>query len=386
MKDQNFPIVSNLIAARELLKNGNVNAAAMALEEVNERDVAIVLIERGDIEGAKAELEYRMDSDFSIFKIIQARLDPGTGKGFQKDVQKFFTGKAKYGTFSFRPDSPAILPYSQRTISTTTVSGLVGTDTRIDLMQFKSRKLLHQLIGVVIDIPKTGYDFNIPVETTEINVVDLVQGSPPGDITDPEWGEVRQGAPKILFIKILYGRQAFQQFSELGHEMLKDRLNFFILKGADTRIFYGTGSSGQAEGLYYNSDVEVIDGTSFGKETLDQMERMVDDEEAPSENRFYLVAPQTAEILKNRALVGGQDRYIIDKGNLNNQPYIISKRITEGHLWYGNYSSIVLSLWNRELLVNPFASSSGDISISEWQPYEVTIRQPGWIVCAENVN
>ena len=272
--------------------------------------------------------------------------------------------------------------------STSTSGGnLIGTTHRFDLMEFKSRIALFKLLGcTVVDDLEPGQTYRIPIETSAMNVYDILEGVALGTIDDPEWVDTADVTPYMILAQLNFSHKAVKLFSEQCNEMLKDRLSDAVFSAIDWRMFYGVIANSQCDGLYYNSGLQKVTGASFTEATAYSMIKKVNENGAPKENRFFVLNAALEEKLKQRDYAGGTRR-IIEKGFFVDEPYLVSDKITAGHLWYGAWSTIAVMLYPREILVDPFSGGGeGSIILKEWQGYDCQARNIKWISMSDNVD
>jgi len=202
--------------------------------------------------------------------------------------------------------------------------------------------------------------------------------------TDPEYDDYIQVTPHSIGAASLISHRVAVTTPPAVVEYFLRRLMYARDRLIDSKMLYGTGASGEPEGAYYNDDVTVLAGDSLDKTKLDEIERLIAAAEAPFDGKLYLVHPTEEKKLKSR-VISGTNKFLIEDGKLNGQSYISTPRVTAGHVWYGHFSSILLSFFGEAEIHTKKLSRTADVIFSLYDEIDISIRRPDWLAVYENV-
>lgn len=364
-----------------LLRVGNIKAARSVYNQIRS-SLSSELFSRGEFEPAM-RIVNPLPEDFNWALYIRGLIEHDVTNVAPEEVRIIqHSANPKRGMFS--------LPLKKRVA----VSDLkdFGAVSLLEQVEYEDDKSLIEQLGIpILDFSDQGGKFTIPTVTPGLasayyldgDTIDGINGS------DPSFPSQANIDPKMNVAQIIIGRKVLKSTSPLIGQMIQHILDLSIANGRFNAMLYGSGLLGNPAGAYSfkGTTLNVIDGHSLGKTGCDELERLVDQSEAPPDNRFYLVGPNTAKVLKSRpSSPAGGDKMLLQDNKLNGTPCIISKRITEGHVWYGRFSTTVITEFQKEYLVNPFTDTTGDIHITAFSFEDVVIRNINRIALAENVD
>ena len=393
MNKKDFAKVESFTLAMEAVERKNLDLAKTFLENANSSERALLSISSGmDVKSIIDILKKEIESSVSIGAMAEIYLNsdvsPEAREMRANMFKHFFNENGSHGVFSLRANSPMIVPaYNQRLLTETSGSTLIGTNTRNDLTELPNLIPVLQKLGVTFNIIEgIAFKQSIPMITTNAPVADVLNGVIVGSLDDAEF-DVCPGNVWLLTSQLPISRRFFIQASDTANELLKQMMFNAIFDALLYRVFYGEEASGQCEGLTSNAAVLKVVSTSFDEAKGYELMRMVHANSAPEENCIWVINAATEKLLKARAYTSGGDRRIIEKGLLLDKPYVLSERVAAGQVWYGAFQSIVLTLFNVEILFDQYtADNAGTILIKTWQNYSMDVRHPGWIVCGTNVD
>lgn len=362
------------IRAMVLIERGKTGDAISVLQNVTHSEKAIQALKNDDSVLAKKILSEGAKREFRITDlVIESMMDMYRTSGF---VSGSNSVRDVYNSSLFVPGT--------RALDLTSGAGLVPEVTRYDLMT-KPRLSLFTRAGVTLNIVEDGKAQGIPKITEPAFVTDIYNSALVDSPTDLEIGTLAKTEMKEIAAVQPMSRLMVLQLGETGNEILKEEQNFRIEQALDNRILYGTGSNGQANGIFYNTDVDIIDGSSFSEDKCSIMIDMVKSQEPGEDGLTFVCNSATEKLLRKRAITG-LNRRMIEDGKLYGENYIVSERIQDGHLWYGKFSSVVLTLFYREIILNPSTATPGVSELITKVGYDTTLREPKWIVVAEDVD
>lgn len=383
MKKENFSKISNVVFGLEALERGLLSPAIDFFENAGVTERSIALIKSGtDLSKMVSVLKNELESSLPLIEMARiSSFEENTPDAitFREKMFKYFgTGK---GSYAVSLKSPMIKPhFNQRSLTETTGSSLIGTDTRSDLTELPNVIPALQKLGVTFNyVDGVASQQAIPTVITNAPVADVLNNVIVGTLPDPAF-DLCPGKVKTLTTQLPLSRRFFTQASPASNELLKMMMFNTILDALMYRTFYGTEASGQCKGLYENASVEKVASPSFDELKGYALMDKVYSNEAPAENCVWVLNSALEKVLKARPLSTGSDRRIIERGLFLEKPYILSERIAAGQLSFGAFQSVVLTLFNLEMLFDQYSSETNAVTIKQWQSYSMDVRHPGWIV------
>jgi len=326
-------------------------------------------------------------NDFSLQKYASCkRLSNEQEKNYVKKFEKKFAVKEKnYGSIAIPLNSDTIKPsFSKRSLTETSGANLTGTKLRSDLAELPNPIPILEKLGITFNyVSGAASKQVIPGVVLNSPVADIKDGAVIGTLTDPEFS-LEDNEVYLITSQLPLSRKFFIQINETTNELLKQIIYTVLQDALLYRVFYGKTAFGQCEGLYEKTGIEKASGASFTELVGYQHMRKVHSNQVPSESCVWVLNAALEEKLKARSYVNNGDRRIIQDNLLLDKPYILSERIAANQLWYGYFGSVVLTIYDLELLLDPF--STDGIVIKQWQPYSMSVRNQGWIKCLENVD
>lgn len=209
---------------------------------------------------------------------------------------------------------------------------------------------------------------------------------------------------KTVAAKSFISRNMLKQASLDVELFVRNELITSIALGVDLACLTGTGSNGQPKGIFNQTNVGKVGGTTgtdLSFDLLIDMETQVAAANVVGDTMAYMCNARTIGALKKLKDDNGQYLWkSIDKGFANGTPgevngYPVARsnqlcsNITVGEspsqktcseLVFGNWSDIVIGEWGVvELLPNPFSATAydnGGVEIRALQSLDVAVRHP----------
>lgn len=274
-----------------------------------------------------------------------------------------------------------VLYHGKRDLNTgTSTAGgnLVATNLQagsfIELL--RNKLALTQLGATVL----TGLEGNVsvPKQTGGATAYWLSEGSAPTE-TQQSIGQV-QFQPKTVGAFTDYTRRLLLQSSVDVESMVRNDLARVLALAIDYAGLYGTGSSGQPQGLKNISGVLTKDfaaNTPIYAEVVD-LETLVAAQNADVAGMAYLTNSTMKGSLKTAPKVSGYPDFIMNAdNNLNGYRTVISNQVASNDLWFGDWTNFVMAMWGGlDIMLDPYANStSGGVRIIALQDVDLNVRQ-----------
>lgn len=237
-------------------------------------------------------------------------------------------------------------------------------------------------MGMIAD-PGNKNNFYYPIETTAPAAELVAEGDSGG--TEPEYQDYKEVKAFSAVVPVEMKHRFFMSVTPVKSQMLIQRL----LNAMDelyTKIAFAGNGTTEPEGILNNADVYTETGASVSKAKLDTLELKVDQGGAPMEGRFYIVNPLDAKVLKNRPIVSGGDKMLMAENKINGQPALVSTLVDSGNLFYGHFSSVMISTFGELELFAKKKERNGNVIWSLFDEFDIVVRRPDWIAYLTNVD
>lgn len=388
MKKTDFNPSSEAAIGLEAIERGFVEFGISNLEDANlSENMKSILASDESISTKIRKIKDGYEKQFSLTGLICTEAGFSYDKSELTKNKRFINQhKNSNGLLTLRANSPLLFPINKKDLTETTGSSLIGTSTRPDLAELANETPTLQKLGVTFNfVDGGGPNQAIPTLISQGAGADVLNGAIVGTLQDPEFGIGSETAYLYTF-QLPLSRRFFVQKNALVDELIKRLMNNNLLDALMYRLFYGNTANGQCLGLYNNSNITKIASASFDEFKGCALMEGVHSAEAPAENCLWVINSATEKLLKGRPCGSTSDRRVIEKGLFLDKPYVLSERIADGQVWYGAFQSVVLTLFNTEILVDQFSSSTNAVLIKLFQSYQLDVRHNGWIVCGTGVN
>jgi HK97 family phage major capsid protein/HK97 family phage prohead protease len=270
--------------------------------------------------------------------------------------------------------------YASRVINFVNDAALVPEDYRpgsfIDVLRNSSSimqagvTMLPGLVGTV-DIPKKL----TPSAATWVNG----EGTNATE-SEPTFGNVTM-TPRDLAVYTDITRRARQNMVPSIEAIIRQDIVMAIALALDLAAIEGTGLLGQPTGV--RNVVGINKPTAFAganptfAETV-ALETMVADDNALQGNLAYILRTNMRGAMKTTEKFSTTGMTIWEPGNtINGHTAVVSNQITDGNLYFGNWSDVLLGMWSTLDLQFDYAALalSGGMRIIAFQTADVAVRR-----------
>jgi|GEM_PF-4676167 len=264
-----------------------------------------------------------------------------------------------------------------RSMTTTSAAGLVANNFRPELMDLVPDDTLNQLLVSQAD----GFQGSQAIPKFTGNTIGQwqVQGEA---IEEPELttgNDLATSKAVLAFVDV--SRTMFKQLTNQTNELLLEHLNIVLDKAIAKALFEGTGLNGQPTGIINHDEATEVDGTDFSYDTILEMTR-AGESGSNRLNKRWACSPATKKYLSKTEKVAGSGKFILEDGKINNYPVVVFNQITDNYLHFGDYSSVLLTKYINDILVDIY-SSSVNIRIYVWKYLDIVLRNPGSLIYTE---
>jgi HK97 family phage major capsid protein len=185
-------------------------------------------------------------------------------------------------------------------------------------------------------------------------------------------------SPKTLGAFTDVTRQLLIQSSLDVENLIRDDLTKAMAIAIDKAGLEGTGATGQPTGLL-NAGINQVTNFAAAAPTFAEaisLETAVADDNALLGNLSYILPPSMAGALKSTAKDSGSGSFVFEGGQINGYNAIVSKQATEGNMYFGNFSDLLIGMFGGlDIVVDPYtASTTGTVRVVALQSVDAAVR------------
>jgi HK97 family phage major capsid protein/HK97 family phage prohead protease len=197
--------------------------------------------------------------------------------------------------------------------------------------------------------------------------------------SEPTFGTISL-TPKTVGAFTDMTRQMILQSSLDIEALVRDDLTQALALAIDKGGLEGSAASGQPRGIL--NTVGVNKPTSFAAAVptfaeMVALETAVAVDNALLGNLSYITDAATAGGLKTRSKDAGSGMFVLEAGEANGYPVIVSNQATAGNVYFGNFSDLLIGMFGGlDITVDPYSSSNtGTVRIVALQSVDVGVRR-----------
>ncbi len=366
----------------------------------NKRDLADAAIRSGkSIEAFRGELLEVIGNDkplenndiglsrkerkeFRLVRAIAALANPNDRRLREAAAFEFEASEAaaqRYGRSAQGVMIPTdVLGSWKRDLNTTDDNELVATD----LLSGEFVDVLRNASSVMAAGARmlTGLNGNVSIPTKATASAGgwiSTQGGASSE-SEPTFGAINM-SPKTIGAFTDMTRQMILQSSLDIEALVRDDLTQALAIAIDKGGLEGTGLNGQPTGILSTVGVNTVTAFAAAVPTFAEMvslETAVAVDNALIGNLSYITDAATAGGLKTRSKDAGSGMFVLDRGEANGYPLIVSQQATAGNVYFGNFSDLLIGMWGGlDITVDPYSSSNtGTVRIVALQSVDVGVR------------
>jgi HK97 family phage major capsid protein len=363
----------------------------LGLSEKDKKRYSLIRLIQSKMPNSRVKAEYEEECSTEIAKRIEKRPN---GTFIPWDIQNreniIPIGSESERAQLQRLALEAGLVHAARALTTTTTSGakeLIATDLRADLFvellrhrAVAGRAGVQVLFGLQgnISMPRqTGAaNFEWTGETGTTSGSALTTGSLP---MSPKEGRAFQEYTRLLLL----------QSTPSIETLVQNDLLTIARLGVDKAVFHGLGNSNQPKGIAAETGIGAVTGANLGWDAVVEFETDVAVGDADINTMFYVTNPKVRGLMKTRPKQANYPLYLMDDaGMVNGYPSIISNQISDGYLFFGDFSQEILGYWgNLDILVNPYAGDKDGLTrVNIYVDVDTVLRQVVAIAASADVS
>jgi len=262
---------------------------------------------------------------------------------------------------------------------------LAGTDTALIPTEHRDQSFIELLRNAAVTmragvrtLPGLSGNVDIPRMATSAGATWI--SAEHGDSTDgePTFDSVSL-APKDISVSVPMSRRMRQQSAPAIEALVRMDIVQSMALGIDIGVLEGSGAAGQPTGVL--NQVGVNKPTAFAGVNptwaeVVAMETAVADDNALMGSLAYIGRTNMRGALKTTAKDAGSGLFVMDGNVLNGYEYLATNSITDGNLYFGNWSEVLMGMWGGLDLVFDDATLAAKIGlyIRAFQTVDVAVR------------
>ncbi len=185
--------------------------------------------------------------------------------------------------------------------------------------------------------------------------------------------------PKDIAVYTDMTRRMRQQSSPDIEQLVRNDIAMAIALGIDLGALEGSGSSGQPTGVLNQTGVNKPTAFASVNPTFAEvvaMETAVADDNALFGNLAYVGRTNMRGALKTTVKDAGSGQFVMENNSMNGYPYIPSNQGTDGNLYFGNWSDVLIGMWGTLDLQLDYSALalSGGLRMIAFQTVDVAVR------------
>jgi HK97 family phage major capsid protein/HK97 family phage prohead protease len=186
--------------------------------------------------------------------------------------------------------------------------------------------------------------------------------------------------PKTVAAFTDYSRRLMLQSSIDVENMIRTDLATVLALKIDLSGLYGTGSNSEPLGLKLTTGIgtENFDADAPTFAEVVALESDVATANALMGSPVYLMNAAMRGNLKTTKKDAGSGIFIMENGEVNGYPGVLSNQVAANDLWFGNFADLIIGYFSGlDLMVDPYThSTSGTIRVVAMQDVDIAVRHP----------
>lgn len=186
--------------------------------------------------------------------------------------------------------------------------------------------------------------------------------------------------PKTVAAFTDYSRRLMLQSSIDVENMIRTDLATVLALKIDLAGLYGTGSNSEPLGLKLTTGVGTED---FAADAPTFAEVVALESDLATANALlgspaYLMNAAMRGNLKTTKKDAGSGIFIMENGEVNGYPGVLSNQVAANDLWFGNFADLIIGYFSGlDLMVDPYThSTSGTVRVVAMQDVDIAVRHP----------
>ena len=319
---------------------------------------------------------------FSLMRAINALANPHDRKAQEAAAFEFECSRAaaeQYGRTAQGIMLPAdVLRNWKRDLNSADEADLFGEDYRGDAFIDVLRNASSVMRAGATTLNGLSGDVRIPKKLTASTAAWIATEGGAAAESEMTVGNIAM-TPKTLGAFTDITRQLMIQSSMDVERLVRDDLAQALALAIDLAALEGSGAAGQPTGVLNASGVTKVATFAGVNPTFAEvvgMESAVANNNALMGNLAYISRSNMIGAMKTTEKATGTAQFLTDGNTLNGYSLFSSNQGTDGNIYFGNWSDVLVGFFGGlDIVVDPYtASTSGTVRIVALQSTDVAVR------------
>jgi len=271
--------------------------------------------------------------------------------------------------------------YGQRTLSAGVDTALVPTEHRASSFIDVLRNMASVMRAGPTMLQGLSGNVDIPKKLTASTATWISAEGGDSTVSEPTFGTVSL-TPNDISVHTDMTRRMRQQSSPDIESLVRSDITAAMALGIDLAALEGTGATGQPTGVLNTvgiSKTPTWAGVNPTWAEIVALETAIADDNALFGNLAYIGRTNMWGAMKTTEKFAGTGMTLAEPGGTTNgYPYLSSNQGTDGNLYFGNWSDLLIGMWGTLDLVFDFAAlaKSNGVRMLAFQTIDTTVRHP----------
>lgn len=322
--------------------------------------------------------------DFSIMRLLSAKV----GGTREREAAKFELEACQaaeealpsdYKTQGFRMPQEVMDNWGTRVLAAGTDTQLIDTEHRAGSFIDALRNSMSVMQAGATMLGGLSGNVDIPGKNAVSTATWLTGEGVDATGSEPTFRTVAL-TPKDLAVYTDMTRRMRQQSSPDIEALVRADIAFAMALGIDLAALEGTGANGQPTGVLNQTGVNAPTAFAAVNPTFAEvvaMETAIADDNALMGNLAYIGRTNMYGALKTTKKDAGSGEFVVEPGGtVNGYRYLQSNQGTDGNLYFGNWSDVLIGTWGGlDLVVDEAALAlSNGLRLLAFQTCDVAVR------------
>ncbi len=334
-------------------------------------------LENTDIGMSKREI-----ADFSVMRMVRA----ATGGANEREAARMemeacdeAADKHAGATRGFRMPTDVMATWHQRDLSAGVDTQLIPTEHRAASFVEALRNASSVMQAGATTLGGLSGNVDIPGKNAVSSATWISSEGTDNTESEPTFRTISL-TPNDVSLFTDMTRRMMQQSSPDIEALVRADITAAIAIAIDLAGLEGSGSSGQPEGILNVSGINKPTAFAAAAPTFAEvvaMETAVADDNALMGNLSYIGRTNLYGALKTTKKDAGSGDFVVEPGGtVNGYRYIKSNQGTDGNLYFGNWSDLLIGMWGGlDLMVDDAAlARSGGRRLHVFQTVDMAVR------------
>ncbi len=286
---------------------------------------------------------------------------------------------SSHKTRGFRIPEDVMQTWMQRDLNTTDDADLIPTEHRAGSFVDALRNASSVMQAGATRLTGLEGNVDIPAKNAVSSATWISAEGGNSTESEPTFRNIAL-TPNDLSVFTDMTRRMRQQSSPDIEMLVRSDITMAIALGLDLAGLEGTGAAGQPTGVLNTAGVNAPTSFAAVNPTFAEvvaMETAIADDNALMGSLAYIGRTNMYGALKTTAKDAGSGQFVVEPGGtVNGYQYIRSNQGTDGNLYFGNWSDLLLGFWGGlDLVVDEAALAlSNGLRLLAFQTMDVNVR------------